>query len=370
MDEDDFQPIAPRRPPPPPSLVARLREGLFSNALSGAATLVLLALLAWGLPRLLDWALWQAVWTPDPEACLAARGLGACWGVVVEKHRLILFGRYPFEMQWRPGVALALWALMALWSVLRGGRAGAGRALALGWTAALLAGVLLMRGGFAGLPPVSTDQWGGLPLTLLLALVAIAAAFPLAVALALARRSGPPLLRGLATLYIELIRGVPLVSVLFMASFIFPLLLPPGSNPDVLLRVLAGLALFAAAYLAETIRAGLQSVPLAQAQAARSLGMTSWQVQRLVLLPQALRAVLPALLNSFISTFKDSSLVTIVSLYELTGALGLALSGDPVWRPFKVEGYLFVTAIYFVGCAAMSAGGRWAERRWRQGGRA
>lgn len=370
MDHDDFRPIAPRRPPPPPGLAARLRESLFSNPLSGTATLLLLALLAWGLPRLLDWALWQAVWAPDPEACQAARGVGACWGVVAEKHRLILFGRYPFEQQWRPALALALWALLAVGSVLRGGRPGAGRVLGIAWAAGLLAGVLLMRGGFAGLPLVTTDQWGGLPLTLLLALVAIAAAFPIAVALALARRSGPPLLRGLATLYIELVRGVPLVSVLFMASFIFPLLLPPGSNPDVLLRVLAGLSLFAAAYLAETIRAGLQSVPLAQAQAARSLGMTAWQVQRLVLLPQALRAVLPALLNSFISTFKDSSLVTIVSLYELTGALGLALSGDPVWRPFKVEGYLFVTAIYFLGCAAMSAGGRWAERRWRHGGRA
>lgn len=365
---DDFQPIPARRPPPPPGLAMRLRERLFSGWLSGAVTLAILALGAWALPRLLDWALWQAVWVPDAEACQAARGHGACWGVVAEKHRLILFGRYPFEAHWRPAATLALWGLLALWSVLRGGRPGGGRALAWGWIAGLLAGVGLLRGGFAGLPLVTTDQWGGLPLTLLLALVAIALAFPLAVVLALARRSGPPLLRGLATLYIELVRGVPLVSVLFMASFIFPLLLPPGSNPDVLLRVLAGLSLFAAAYLAETIRAGLQSVPLAQAQAARSLGLTPWQVQRLVLLPQALRAVMPALLNSFISTFKDSSLVTIVSLYELTGALGLALNGDPVWRPFKVEGYLFVTAIYFIGCAAMSAGGRWAEARWRRGG--
>ncbi|WP_310734605.1 amino acid ABC transporter permease [Azohydromonas caseinilytica] len=364
MDNDDFQVTPPRRPPPPPGLAWRLRMQLFDGWLSGAATLLILALLAWALPRLLDWALWQAVWRPDAEACQAARGVGACWGVVAEKHRLILFGRYPFEEQWRPALVLALWGALAAWSAW----VGRGRALIAGWIAGLLGGVLLLRGGFAGLPLVSTDQWGGLPLTLLLALVAIAAAFPIAVALALARRSGPPLLRGLATLYIELVRGVPLVSVLFMASFVFPLLLPPGSNPDVLLRVLVGLSLFAAAYLAETIRAGLQSVPLAQAQAARSLGLTPWQVQRLVLLPQALRAVLPALLNSFISTFKDSSLVTIVSLYELTGALGLALNGDPVWRPFKVEGYLFVTAIYFIGCAAMSAGGRWAERRWRRGG--
>ncbi|WP_232540259.1 amino acid ABC transporter permease [Azohydromonas aeria] len=331
------------------------------------ATLAILALLAWGLPRLLDWALWQAVWAPDVDACQAARGHGACWGVVAEKHRLILFGRYPFKEQWRPAAALALWIALGAWSLARAGRPGGGRVLPWAWIAGLLGGVLLLRGGFAGLPFVPTEQWGGLPLTLLLALVAIGLAFPLAIALALARRSGPPLLRGLSTLYIELIRGVPLVSVLFMASFIFPLLLPPGSNPDVLLRVLAGLALFAAAYLAEAVRAGLQAVPLAQAQAARSLGLTAWQVQRLVLLPQALRAALPALLNSFISTFKDSSLVTIVSLYELTGALGLALSGDPVWRPFKVEGYLFITAIYFIGCAAMSAGGRWAEARWRRG---
>jgi general L-amino acid transport system permease protein len=212
----------------------------------------------------------------------------------------------------------------------------------------------LMAGGVASLPPVDTDRWGGLPLTLLLATASLALAFPLAVAVALGRRSELPVIRGLCTVYVELVRGVPLISVLFMASFMLPLLLPTGRNPDVLLRVIAGLTLFAAAYLA---------VPRGQLEAAASLNLGYWHTQRLVVLPQALATVLPGLVNHFIGLLKDTSLVTIVSLYELTGALGLALSGDPAWRPYKVEGYLFITLIYFLLCFSMSRYARHLEAR-------
>ena len=201
----------------------------------------------------------------------------------------------------------------------------------------------------------------------MLATLSILLACPLAVLLALGRRSRMPAIRVLCACYVELVRGVPLISVLFMASFLFPLFLPAGTTPDVLLRVLLGIALFAAAYLAETVRAGLQSVPVGQAEAAASIGLGWWQAQRLVVLPQALGAVVPGLMNSFISIFKDSSLITIVSLYELTGSLGLALSGDPVWRPFMIEGYCFITAIYFVFCAAMSHYSLWVERQQARG---
>ena len=354
---------------PIPARAAPLRPGgagswarreLFGSWVSGLTTLALLAWALWALIPVADWALWQAVWRADAEACQAARGAGACWGVITEKHRLILLGRYPLEAQWRPILATTL--LLALVAV-SGVRRCWTRWLVLAWVVVWAVFFALMRGGLAGWAVVPTERWGGLPLTLMLTTLSIVLACPLAVLLALGRRSRMPAIRVLCGLYVELVRGVPLISVLFMASFLFPLFLPVGATPDVLLRVLLGIALFAAAYLAETVRAGLQSVPNGQLEAAASVGLGWWQTQRLVVLPQALGAVVPGLMNSFISIFKDSSLITIVSLYELTGSLGLALSGDPVWRPFMVEGYVFITAIYFVVCAAMSRYSLWVEHR-------
>ncbi len=179
---------------------------------------------------------------------------------------------------------------------------------------------------------------------------------------ALGRRSELPAIRALCSVYVELVRGVPLVSVLFMASFLFPLFLPQGLTVDVLLRVIAGITLFAAAYMAEVVRGGLQAVPRGQLEAAAALGLSWWQVQRRVVLPQALTAVLPGLMNNFIGIFKDTSLVTIVSLYELTGSLGLALNADADWRPYKLEAYLFIALIYFAFCFAMSRYSLWVER--------
>jgi general L-amino acid transport system permease protein len=223
--------------------------------------------------------------------------------------------------------------------------------------------VALMRGGVAGLEIVPSSRWGGLPLTLLLSLFSLGVAFPLGVLLALGRRSPWPVVRSVCITYIELIRGVPLISVLFMASFMLPLLLPQGWQLDVLLRVLVGITLFSAAYLAEVVRGGLQAVPVGQLLAARAMGLRAWQVQRYIVLPQALRSVVPALMNTFIGNFKDSSLVVIVSLYELTGALTLALGGDPTWRPFYLEGYLFIAFVYWAFCFAMSRYSRWIEGR-------
>jgi general L-amino acid transport system permease protein len=188
-------------------------------------------------------------------------------------------------------------------------------------------------------------------------------AFPIAVVVALGRRSKLPAIRTMCIVYVELVRGVPLISVLFMASFLFPLFMPMGKSPDVLLRVVVGITLFAAAYLAETVRGGLQAVPKGQIEAAATLGLTYWQTQRKIVLPQALALVVPAVMNNFIAIFKDTSLVTIVSLYELTGSLGLALNSDADWRPYKLEGYLFIAAIYFAFCFAMSRYSLWIEKR-------
>jgi general L-amino acid transport system permease protein len=197
----------------------------------------------------------------------------------------------------------------------------------------------------------------------MLSVLSIVLAFPLSVLVALGRRSNLPAIRTFCVIYVELIRGVPLISVLFMASFMFPLFMPPGVTIDVLLRVLVGITLFAAAYMAEIVRGGLQAIPKGQVEAADSLGLTYWQTQRKVVLPQALAMVVPGIMNNFISIFKDTSLVAIVSLYELTGSLGLALNSDADWRPFKIEGYLFITLIYFAFCFAMSRYSLWVEKQ-------
>ena len=356
----------PARAAPLRMLGARawIRTRLFPDWTNGAATVLIAALLAWFLPQLLDWALFNAVFSNDNAACRAvahdAARPGACWGVITEKYRVILFGRFPHADHWRPLLASLILVLMLVASCRpRCWR----RWLAPAWIAAFAAFFLLMRGGVAGLTYVETARWGGLPLTLLLATLGIAAAFPIAVLAALGRLSPLPAVRAACIGYIELVRGVPLISVLFMASFMFPLFLPPGMTPDVLLRVLAGITLFAAAYLAEVVRGGLQAIPVGQIEAAKSLGLGYWQTQRRIALPQALRHVVPAIMNSFISTFKDTSLVTVVSLYELTGALGLALRGDTDWRPFYFEAYLFIAIIYWTGCYAMSSYSHWVERR-------
>ncbi|MDP3513038.1 MAG: amino acid ABC transporter permease [Sulfuritalea sp.] len=336
-----------------------LRRNLFSDAFSSVTTLALLAAALWWLPGLIDWLLLQAVFRPDAAACEAANHAGACWGVVAEKYRVILFGRYPYEEQWRPLLATVLLLL----AILAGGmRLLPRNALLAAWALALPGFLLLMGGGGFGLSPVGSDLWGGLPLTLLLATLGMLLALPLALLVALGRQSSLPLLRGLCTLYVELVRGVPLISVLFLASFLFPIILPQGTSIDVLLRVQGGIVLFAAAYLSETIRGGLQGVPAGQRDAAAALGLGRWQAMRWIILPQALRAVVPSMMNSAVSIFKDTSLVTVVSMYELTGALSLALAGDAEWRSYHLEGYLFIGLTYWIGCYAMSRFSRGLEQ--------
>ncbi len=340
------------------------RSELFGSPIGSMFTVVLLALFAWVGVYVFDWALLHAVFRPDAEACRAAGRHGACWGVIAEKWRPILFGRYPYEDQWRPAVAVVLLTATTLLSAWP--RSWRAWLLPL-WIVTLAVFVVLMRGGLLGLAYVPTSRWGGLPLTISLAVVSLALAFPLALLLALGRRSQWPVVRTLSATYIELVRGVPLISVLFMASFLLPLLWPAGWQPDVLVRVLAGLALFVAAYLAEIIRGGLQAVPRGQTDVAMALGFGRWPVQRDIVLPQALRLVVPALTNNVVGTLKDTSLVTIVGLFELTGALGLALGGDTTWRPFYLEGYLFLAAVYWVMCFSLSRYSAWLERRLSTG---
>lgn len=344
----------------------RLRARFFYGPGATLVTLGFAALLAWVLWQVVDWGVLRAVAAPDYAACKAP-GRGACWGFVAEKWRLILFGRYPYEAQWRPAIAtLAVVAMLlasawpALWS-----RRGAAL-LGLGWVLAFAAFFVLMLGGVSGLEPVGTERWGGLPLTVILTLIGMSASAPVGVLLALGRRSEMPLLRTLCTAYIELVRGVPFITVLFVATFVFPLVLPPGWRIDPFWRIVIGMVLFQSAYMAETVRGGLQTLPRGQREAGTSLGLGYWQLQRSIVLPQALVAVIPSFVNNLLSTFMDTSLVTVVSMYDLTGALRLAL-GDPLWRDFFIEGYLFIAAIYFASCFALSRHSQWLERRLKIG---
>jgi general L-amino acid transport system permease protein len=311
-------------------------------------SLLLLVVLGKLLFWFIDWAFIEAVWRPDPKACREAAG--ACWGFIADKHRFILFGTYPFEEHWRPAAAtlllVALWLLSAWRYFWRPSLIGI-------WAVGLLIIGMLMWGGVFGLPYVENERWGGLILTLLLFTFGVAFAFPLAILLALARRSELPLLRALAVGYIELVRGVPLISLLFMASVMLPLFLPAGVTIDKLLRAQLALVLFAAAYLAEVVRGGLQAIPREQYEAADALGLSYLQKTASVILPQALRIAVPPIVNSIIAFFKDTSLVVIIGLFDLLSTVKVSLI-EPAWNGFGVEAYVFASLVYFVFCFAMS----------------
>jgi general L-amino acid transport system permease protein len=343
-------------PRPPLQLLGWARDNLFAGVPNTILTVLALWLLWETVIPLVSWALLDAQFTGSGAACRESDG--ACWALIGQKNRLMLFGLYPYDQHWRPLLATALVvALIATSTLRRFWR----RELMVAWGLGAVAVAVLMWGGVLGLPYVETAQWGGLPLTLGLAVLSIVLAFPLSILLALGRRSDLPAIRALSVGYIELVRGVPLVSVLFMASVMFPLFLPEGITVDKLLRALVGITLFTAAYLAEAVRGGLQAIPRGQEEAADALGLSYWQKMRLIVLPQALRLVIPPIVNQFISCFKDTSLVTIVGLYDLLAATKAALA-DPEWRPFFVEGYIAAALVYWAFCFFMSRYSQWLER--------
>jgi general L-amino acid transport system permease protein len=275
--------------------------------------------------------------------------------VVVERFRFILFGAYPFDQQWRPALACLLFVSLYVASAIR---ACWKPWLAIVWIAIPAAAIALLRGGLLGLARVPSELWGGLPLTFLLSTVGFATAFPPAVGLALGRRSRMPAIRLLSIAYIELIRGVPLVIFLFMASLMFPLFVPQSFTIDKLLRAQIAFAMVMAAYLAEVIRAGLAAVPPGQYEAAASMGLRFWPATILIVLPQALRVSIPALVNTFIAFFKDTSLVAVIGLFDVLGA-ARAVVVDPKWFGSGPRVYLFVAAVYFAFCFAVS---RYSQR--------
>ena len=338
------------------------RAPMFRDRTNAIATAILGAAIAYAGFMFVRWGIVNAIWwlpqDAGSQACRAARGEGACWAVIAERFRFILSGAYPFAEQWRPAVACVLFVTLYAASAVR--RWWNWRLLGL-WIVLPAAAVTLLRGGLFGLSDVPSEFWGGLPLTFLLSTVGFASAFPLAIALALGRRSDLPAIRGLCIGYIELVRGVPLVTFLFMAAVMFPLFVPQGLTMDKLLRAQVAFVMVIAAYVAEVIRGGLQAVPHRQYEAAASIGLSYWPSTILIVLPQALRVSIPALVNTFIAFFKDTSLVIVVGLFDLLGA-AKAVIVDPRWVGFGVEVYLFVALVYFVFCYGVSQFSQHLER--------
>ena len=340
-----------------------VRQRLFGSAASAILTIVIAYALFRVLPQAWDWLVTSSVSGPATiQDCVRAGG--ACWSFLQDRWRFILFGTFPYDEQWRAATALLLFASIIVVScfgwVWHNARQRV--TMIMTWAAVLLAVAMLMRGGALGLTPVPVGLWAGLPLTVMLAAVGVFFAFWLAILLALGRQSPMPVLRWLSVGYIELVRGVPLISLLFMIHILFPLLVPPDVNVDKLLRAQIAFVLFFAAYMAEAIRGGLQAVPPGQYAAAEAIGLSYWQARRRIILPQALRLVIPSLVNIFIGAFKDTSLVIVISMLDLLGTANAA-KADPRWWGIYIEAYLFISLIYLVVCASMSHWSQHLERR-------
>ncbi|MEX2642632.1 MAG: amino acid ABC transporter permease [Acetobacterales bacterium] len=354
--------------PPPIEKIGALRwarQNLFNGWLNSLLTLVAAAGLFYALPPLIEWALLDAVWVAaSDEACRQATG--ACWAVVPQKHRPMLFGVYPYDEHWRLIVALLIYVVaICVTLVPRFFRRGIVLPL---WIFALTGIGLMLWGGVFGLTYVDTSQWGGLPLTMVLFTGTVVLGMPISVLLALGRRSSLPAVKTVCVTFIESIRGVPLVTILFVSAVVFPLFLPDGVDINKLFRAMVGMAIFFACYQAEVIRGGLQAIPRGQYEAAEALGLGYWHMTRKIILPQALRICLPGIMNHIIAAFKNTSLVLIIGLFDILTATSAVLQ-DPLWSRFFVEAYLFVALVYFVFCFALSKYSQGLERRLSEGRR-
>jgi general L-amino acid transport system permease protein len=342
-------------------VIGWVKNNLFNGVFNSILTIVTLFFLWKVVPPLFRWALIDSAWHTTGQACKQAAG--ACWSVISMNYRFILFGFYPYEQQWRPFLAMMILFGLLFYSRDRNHWK---KPLAYAWIIGLFTMGLLMKGGIFGLSSVESTQWGGLPLTLLLAVFGVTAAYPLGVILALGRRSKMHGVKALCILYIELIRGVPLISLLFMSSIIFPLFLPEGVTFNKILRAQVAIILFTAAYIAEVIRGGLQGMSRGQYEAAESIGLNYYLTMRLVILPQALKIVIPPTVSQLISAFKDTSLVVIIALFDLLKTTQSVLS-NPEWMGFSREAYVFIAILYFLGCFSMSNYSRKLEKELSRG---
>lgn len=333
------------------------KDNLFSSVGQSLASMTAIALIYLVISHFLSWGVFNATFVGDSlNECDTS---GACWAVVYNRWEQFLYGFYPEAERWRVNCSVALFfagfflvAFTRLMAVIK-------IAIVL-----LLIGLITscLVGGFAGLTYVATDEWGGLFLTMVLAFGGIIGAFPIALLLALGRQSDMPLIKTLCIVFIEAVRGVPLISVLFMASFMLPLFLPEGVSFDKLLRALVGITLFQAAYLAEVIRGGLNALPKGQFEASSALGLSYLQSMRFVILPQALQKMIPGIVNTFIALFKDTTLVLIIGLFDFLGVIQSSIT-DPKWIGSALEAYVFCAIVYWLFCFGMSAYSQHLERK-------
>lgn len=366
--------LAPREHPPKSDvgLWAWMRLNLFSTPLNSVLTILAILLLWWFVPPMVRWLFVDAVWTgSDRFACLTTTQggelpegwSGACWAFVQSKYEQFLYGRYPLDQRWRVDLTALLFVLLLTPLMIPAVKHKVANAVLFFIVFPVVAFILLVGGSF-GLPYVETPLWGGLLVTLVLSFVGIAVSLPLGILLALARRSNMPVIKALSIIFIETVRGVPLVTVLFMASVMLPLFLPPGVSFDKLMRALIGVALFASAYMAEVVRGGLQAIPKGQYEGAEALGLSYWHKMGFIILPQALKMVIPGIVNTFIGLFKDTSLVYIIGMFDLLGIVRQNFS-DANWATPQtpVTGLVFAAFVFWIFCFGMSRYSIFMERR-------
>lgn len=364
--------LAQPAPPGERGAIAWVRKNLVGSVGDTVLTILGIAIIAWILPQVINWAFINAQWTgPDRTVCatVSQGGIqpdgwsGACWAFVNAKFGQFMFGTYPVEERWRPIlVAILFVALLVPMLIPRVPRKGL-NAILLFLILPILSFFLLV-GGVFGLPVVETSRWGGLLVTLTLSFVGIAVSLPLGTVLALGRRSKMPIVKMLCVVFIETVRGIPLITVLFFVSVMLPLFLPAGVTFDKFLRALIGVSLFAAAYMAEVVRGGLQAIPKGQYEGADSLGLGYWQKMGLIVLPQALKLVIPGIVNTFIGMFKDTSLVLIISMFDLLGIVKQNFA-DANWATPQTakSGLIFAAFVFWLFCFGMSRYSMYTERR-------
>ncbi|MHA6645427.1 amino acid ABC transporter permease [Mesorhizobium sp. A623] len=350
------------RPRPVNSKRTWIKENLVKSPLHVLLTLGSFAVLAYVTYHVVLWAFINATWTGNSAGDCARNG--ACWPFIAARFNQFLYGFYPQDQVWRINLLAAIAALCALDLIIPRLPFKQHVAVFLILIFPFL-GFFLLYGGF-GLEIVSTPKWGGITLTLVIASVAISVSLPLGTLLALGRRSQMPVVKWLSISFIECMRAVPLISVLFMASVLLPLFLPTQVTVDKLLRAVVGVALFASAYMAEVVRGGLQTIPNGQTEAAKSLGLSMWKVNLLVVLPQALRVSVPGIVNTYIAIFKDTSLVIVIGLFDILGMINAAVN-DSKWIGMELEGYVFAAVFYFIFCNGMSRMSRRLEKQFQAG---
>lgn len=340
-----------------------LRANLFSGPINSIFSLLAIWAIVAGLIPVFEWAIVNADWLGETrEACDSG---GACWVFITARFDLFIYGFYPEALRWRVDLTFALFAGLIAWLAIP-------RLPAKPWAAVITLVVfpfvafLLLHGGAFGLTAVPTYDWGGLMLTLVLAVVGIVGALPIGVLLALGRRSKMPIIKSFCVIFIEFWRGVPLITVLFMASVMLPLFVPTEINLDKLVRALIGITLFQSAYIAEVVRGGLQAIPKGQSEAAAALGLGYWKRTVLIVLPQALKLMIPGIVNTFIALFKDTSLVLIIGLFDLLAIVQASLA-DPEWLGYAIEGYVFAALVFWIFCFGMSRYSQYLERKLSTG---